>query len=201
MVSNLINQYPDTFAVVEYYVQDAPYSQPWGESRGYFYNIWSDGIPWFAYDGLFDAWPISTYHSKLNQRQAVTTDVTMELAGEHVSGDTYRIIAHFRIEDAGQAKTMRLYMVQCLDRWPASSSYARNTFKQAATTEDVTLAPGESVRFTASEMGLSFASQGEIGLFDGKTVSGVIDLLYYGQLPSGQIYARAEDSDASWQVR
>ncbi len=34
---------------------------PWGNARGDFCDIWSDGIPWFAYEGLFDAWPISNY--------------------------------------------------------------------------------------------------------------------------------------------
>ena len=45
--------YPDTFAVVAYHVDDLPWSLPWGDARGEFYNIWGDGIPWFAYDGLF----------------------------------------------------------------------------------------------------------------------------------------------------
>jgi hypothetical protein len=38
---------------------------------------------------------------------------------------------------------MRVYLVQVLDKFPAVPAYSRNTFKQAATTEDVTVAAGE----------------------------------------------------------
>jgi spore coat protein H len=54
----------------------------------------------------------------------------------------------------------------------------------------VTLAPGERRRFTAAELGLTFAEKGEIGLFDGVGVVGVFDLLFYGPLPQGQRYVR-----------
>ncbi len=64
-----------------------------------------------------------------------------------------------------------------------------------------TLAPGETVRFTASELGVTFDPHGQIGLFDGKTVAGVIDVLYYGALPPGQLYDRADDADGRWQVQ
>ncbi|MDC0714683.1 CotH kinase family protein [Stigmatella sp. ncwal1] len=53
-----------------------------------------------------------------------------------------------------------------------------------------TLAPGETRRFTAAELGLSFPEKGEIGLFDGTRVVGVFDLLFYGPLPYGQRYTR-----------
>ena len=69
--------------------------------------------------------------------------MTIELFGEHVSGDTYEITAYVCVEPTGAAKTMRIYMVQVLDYWPASPTYHRNGFKQAATTQDITLAPGE----------------------------------------------------------
>ncbi len=144
MVRDLIDAYPETFAVVEYHVSDA-YAFTWGESRGVFYNIWGDGIPWFAYDGLFDAWPINTYESKFITRQAVPTDVTMDMIGEQVTDDgTYRYAAHICLEAGGTPKTVRFYMVQTLDRWP-DNGYSRNTFRLAADTEDVTLQPGDCI--------------------------------------------------------
>jgi hypothetical protein len=146
VVSNLINTYPDSFEVIEYHVEDS-YDTPWGNARSAFYNIWSDGIPWFAYDGLFDAWPINTYESKFLDRRAVPTDVTLDLVGEMIDTETIRVVGHVCIEDDGEAETMRLYTVQVLDHWPSSPSYSRNTFKQAATTLDVSIQPGECATF------------------------------------------------------
>lgn len=57
-----------------------------------------------------------------------------------------------------------------------------------------TLAPGEVVRFTENQLGLTFAAKGEVGLFDGQSVAGMLDALYYGELPPGRHYARMEQS-------
>jgi len=63
------------------------------------------------------------------------------------------------------------------------------------------LQPGEKVRFTAAELGVLFEPRGEVGLFDGQTVSGVLDVLFYGQLPAGQRYVRADDAVGTWTTR
>jgi len=144
VVSTLIDTYPN-FVVVEYHVSDPPYSLPWGESRGVFYNIWGDGIPWFAYDGLFDAWPIDMYEPNLQTRLAVATDVVLTLSAIEQSADTWQVTAEVCVEASGVEKDMRIYMVQALDKWPSPPSYSRNTFQQAATTEDVTVAAGACV--------------------------------------------------------
>jgi hypothetical protein len=163
VVSTLLTNYP-SFVVVEYHVQDAPWSLPWGEARGNFYNIWSDGIPWFAYDGLWDAWPINTYESKLQQRLAVPTDVTLELSGVELAADTWEFTAEVCVEAGGAGKDMRIYMVQALDKYPVPPAYSRNSFQQAAATEDVTVAAGactEVVR-TFTFDALSMATPEEI---------------------------------------
>jgi spore coat protein H len=54
-----------------------------------------------------------------------------------------------------------------------------------------TLAPGERWRLTAAELGLTFAPAGEVGLFDGRSVVGVKDALFYGPLPPGHYYERS----------
>ncbi len=56
------------------------------------------------------------------------------------------------------------------------------------------LAPGETLRVS-----LPLSPDGEVGLFDGRSVVGVIDLLYYGRLPAGQRYVRG--GQLEWQVR
>ncbi|SEK51071.1 spore coat protein H [Stigmatella aurantiaca] len=62
----------------------------------------------------------------------------------------------------------------------------------------LTLAPGETRRFTASELGLTFPEKGEIGLFDGTSVVGVFDLMFYGPLPYGQRYLHGPNG---WEAR
>lgn len=58
------------------------------------------------------------------------------------------------------------------------------------------LAPGESLRVQ-----LPMAPEGEVGLFDGKGVVGVLDALYYGELPAGQRYVRSAEEPLRWEVR
>lgn len=152
MVSTLIDDNPGTFAVLRMHIwEDAAHDYletPWGNQRLLFYDVGSSGVPWFAYDGLFDAWPINTYASKLAQRQAVPTDVTIDLWGVETSAQTYDLTAEVCIEAGGAGKTMTVYMVEVLDHYPATPTYYRNTLRQAATTEDVTLAEGECAQVT-----------------------------------------------------
>jgi spore coat protein H len=78
------------------------------------------------------------------------------------------------------------------------------------------LEPGESVRFTAAELGITstpnagtvppdgapgFPPQGEVGLFDGQSMLGVIDLLFYGELPVDHVYARDAGDPSRWEIR
>ncbi|MFN7135161.1 MAG: CotH kinase family protein, partial [Myxococcales bacterium] len=63
------------------------------------------------------------------------------------------------------------------------------------------LAPGEKVRFSAAQLGVTLGLEGEIGVFDGNTVNGVIDLLYYGSIPSGTRYVRNPAAASGWEVR
>jgi spore coat protein H len=64
-----------------------------------------------------------------------------------------------------------------------------------------TLAPGERARFSKGELGLLLPQDGEVGLFDGKTVGGAIDALIYGRLGAGLRYERERAEAGRWQVR
>ena len=120
------------------------YTYPWGNGRANYYGL--QYIPTTVHDCVLfrvGNQGYSGYLNLYNQRRAVPTDVTIELSGEQVSGRTYRFSAEVCIEPDGEAKTMRIYMVQLLDYWPAYGGYHRNGLKQGATTEDITLSPGE----------------------------------------------------------
>lgn len=63
----------------------------------------------------------------------------------------------------------------------------------------LTLGPDERVRFSATALGLTFTPDGELGVFDGRSVAGMRDILFYGKLPDGKHYERA--GDGTWRVR
>lgn len=139
----MVDTYPETFAFVQFHGGDG-YGVPWGNDRFNFYGVQYTPTMW--YDGLIErvgAQPYATYQSLFLTRRAIPTDVTIEVAGAQVSGPTYRIQATVCLEAGGTAKTLRLYIVQVLNHWPASPTYSRNGFKQAAATEDITLSPGQ----------------------------------------------------------
>ncbi|MGA9524685.1 MAG: CotH kinase family protein [Myxococcaceae bacterium] len=60
----------------------------------------------------------------------------------------------------------------------------------------LTLAPGETIR-----VNLTLPPEGEVGIFNGQSVVGVLDALYFGALPAGQRYVRSEADPLEWQVR
>ncbi len=127
------------------------YDDPWSDGRWSYFG--AEHTPTTIFDGVdYVEGGISDtnqqYHifrtNHFLPQRAVPTDVTLELAGEFVTGQTYQITATVGIEAGGTGKTVRVYMVQVLDHWPASPSYSRNTFKQAGDVKEITLAPGET---------------------------------------------------------
>lgn len=131
------------FAVVEYHLWDT-YEEPWGAARGQtFYNVIFQGTPCNVYDGLYDAWPIETYHNKFLTRVAVPTPVTMEVFAEETAPNRYTVTTTTCLEEQAAPTDLRLYMMMIEDRYPSSPSYSRNTFRTAATNIDITLLPGE----------------------------------------------------------
>ena len=142
--------YADSFALVQLHRFDS-YETPWGSARWTFYG--TEYTPTAVFDGTDS---VTGSVSDVDQQytiyrtnhflpgRAVPTDVTIELTGEYLGGQDYRMSAEVGIEVSGTGKTVRVYLVQVLDHWPASKPYHRNGFKQAAPTTDITLAPGES---------------------------------------------------------
>jgi len=63
----------------------------------------------------------------------------------------------------------------------------------------ITLAPGEVARFTMADLSMPLGPAGEVGLFDGQSVVGVVDALFYGPLPDGRRYVRSPSG--TWTIR
>jgi hypothetical protein len=140
VVSDMIDQYPDALAVVEYHVLD-PYATPFGDGRAAFYDIWSTGsVPWFDLDGLGDAWPIEDYESTFQARVLAPTWVTLSVGAEPVSGETLRITARACNEPDGGSLDLRLYLVVAEDHYPDAPEDSRNTCRVGFAPETMALA-------------------------------------------------------------
>jgi spore coat protein H len=63
----------------------------------------------------------------------------------------------------------------------------------------VQVPPHGSLRITREGLGFALPSEGELGLFDGKSVVGALDVFFYGALAPGQHYARGEGE--RWEIR
>ena len=143
----LVDDYPDTFALVQVHVI-GEYATTWGYNR-FFYFYGFQYTPSASFDGLdteVGAWSVTQiydeYRSMQLARLAVATDVTLALSAAHMSGSTYDITATVCVEPEGTGKTMRVHIAQVLDHWPPFPLYHRNGLKQMAGTADVTVAPG-----------------------------------------------------------
>jgi predicted CXXCH cytochrome family protein len=170
-LSQLLDVYPDSLALIEHHVAFDGYETPWGNDRWLFYE--GEYTPTAVFDGsdrLVGAIPdipqqYTIYRvNHLLPERGVGTDVTIALTVTHVSDQTYSACAQVGIEAGGTGKTMRIYMVQVLDHWPTEHWYYRNTFKQAAPTTDIVLAPGgyQSVENTFTFDADSWAQQQDI---------------------------------------
>ncbi len=159
-----MNAHPDTFAFVQFHRWDA-YETSWGIARYNFYGF--GGTPSSVMDGSLvraGNWGYATYSADYYTRRDVATDVTITLAGEHVSGSTYDVRTTVCIEGGGGSKTMRIHTVQVLDYWPSYGGYHRNGFKQAPAYQDVPVNAGECVDVfnTFTFDGDSMAAQDDI---------------------------------------
>jgi spore coat protein H len=61
--------------------------------------------------------------------------------------------------------------------------------------------PGGTVRLSREELGFKLPREGELGLFDGVSVVGALDVLFYGALPAGSVYSRSEEDTSRWEIR
>ncbi len=146
----LVAVFPDTCAFIQYQAFDPEYSTPWGDERMALYG--GEYTPTAVFNGInIVEGAVHEYEQQYNiyrlnhflPLRGMCTDVTIELSGAHLGGQTYRISALVAVDAGGAAKTMTVNMVQVLDHWPAFKPYHRNGFKQAAAPESITLNPGE----------------------------------------------------------
>jgi spore coat protein H len=72
--------------------------------------------------------------------------------------------------------------------------------QSSAVLPEVRLPPQATVRFSREQLGFSLPSEGELGLFDGVSVVGAKDVLFYAVLPSGGAYVRGGSDGSRWEA-
>jgi hypothetical protein len=147
---------PGTFTLVQMHWGDA-YDTSWTTARRTFYpGVTGYPIAWFdgvvehpgAYQNVNQQynWYLSTY----NARQAVPTDVTIQLGAVPTSSSAYDVTAEVCIEEGGHGKTVKIYMAQVIDYYPTSGGYHRNCCMQGRVVSTITLNAGECQRLTSN---------------------------------------------------
>jgi hypothetical protein len=143
-LSAIYDANPNTFSFVQIHGGDA-YATTWGNARMSYYGV--PGYPTTWMDGVLSRvgqYPASTYQSDFNSRRNAATNLSITTYGEQVSGQTYRVKAYVTVDPGTTARTVRIQMLNVLDHYPTGSHY-RNCFRSAATTQDITVGPGETV--------------------------------------------------------
>lgn len=147
---------PGTFTLVQMHWGDA-YDTTWTTTRRLFYpNVTGYPIAWFdgvlerrgAYDTVTQQY--NWYRTTYNTRRAVATDVTIAVGAESTGEASYDVTAEVCIEDGGAGKSMKIYMAQVIDYYPATGGYHRNCCRQGRLVQTITLAQGECQRVTSS---------------------------------------------------
>lgn len=141
----MIDTYPDTLAFIAVHDGDG-YEVPWGTARDAFYGAaWT---PFSCQDGLEDTWPINTYESKFLARQAIPTDVTIDLE-VFGAGDLWDVNATVCVEPGGAGKTMDVFMAQVVDHY-GPVNFDRNMVQDGSSGVEITLAADECTVVTES---------------------------------------------------
>lgn len=112
-------------------------------------TVWVDGT-WSQVGSYGSAAANATALQNLLGNASLTSDVTLEVIGEEVGTNQYRLDITLGIENGGVSRSLKLYITQVYDliSWPESNEEQFNTLRQSAATQTVSLSPGESQSFS-----------------------------------------------------
>ena len=132
----LQNEFPDSYFAIQIHEGDS-YATAWGNSRQAFYSVpgyptvWTDGTA--KIEGSYGS-PSGNYNVLRSQyiaRQAVPTDVTMEMCGSSIDNDTYSVSVTVGVEAGGTDNTMIIHCAQVIHNYPSNPNYNYACFMQA----------------------------------------------------------------------
>ncbi len=145
-LGQLQDEYPGSIAMLQVHVADGV-TIAWGTARFTSYpnhpaipDVWFDGVLQMV--GA-DPQIYGVYLGLFNQRQAVPTDVTVEIGGQQTGDQTFTFQVRVCLAPEGVPKPVRVYLVQALDHYPSGADHYRNCLMDATPTEDLNLDTGE----------------------------------------------------------
>lgn len=130
-------------------------TSPWGTSRKNYYNV--TGIPDVWVDGALEQYGAystdqlnyDNMESLMNQRLAVPTDLLIELYGEASRGQYYEFTGVLRVDPGGEAKTVRVHLVEARNNYPENDDGRYNNgVVQGADLGEFTINPGQEITIT-----------------------------------------------------
>jgi len=137
VVEQIANDYPNRFAPLTMHLNGDPWSTSWGQDRiDAFYGL-AGATPTFMVDALWNC-QASDYRYYVEEQLAVPTDVTLDLSGSQVGGDTWDVTARVCLEGSG-SRPVRVFIAHTLDHHPELQNYSTNVLMQAASETDITL--------------------------------------------------------------
>lgn len=153
----MLEDYPES--LVGFYVHTSGYSTAWGNTRKVMYSV--SGIPDAWFDAVLnchgaytnDTQMYNWFNGKRLVRLNVPTDVTIEVYGEPVGKGEgkedlppYLITVYVGLEEGGEAKTVRVHIIDALNQYPYSADGRYpNSVRNGHTFNNVELVPGEVV--------------------------------------------------------
>jgi len=140
VVEQIAEDYPDRFAPMTMHLNGDAWTIPWGQDRSdLFYGI-AGATPTFMVDALWNC-QIADYRYHVEQQLTIPTDVTLELSGSQIGGDTWDVTARVCLEGSG-SRPVRVFIAPTLDHHPELQDYVTNVLMQQVSETDITLSGG-----------------------------------------------------------
>jgi thiol-disulfide isomerase/thioredoxin len=145
----LMQDNPEDVAAVQIHTSGTGPQSWWGNGRVSFYNV--SGIPHVRIDGLYTqngsqgTWQqnYASLESRMNARLGVYTDLAIEIVADpYDDAGTYDVDINLTVEPDGEAKDVRVHLVDCHYNFPAGGDKYHNGVINGWNLGDVSLVPG-----------------------------------------------------------
>ncbi|MEE2907282.1 MAG: hypothetical protein VX527_05550 [Planctomycetota bacterium] len=155
-LGDLTDNFPNQMQSIQMHIWDSSYGfdEPWCESRATYYGV--TGIPTVIVDGVIkrvgtsgQSADYNAYLGYLNSQMNVATDTCIELTGEPVGGNNYKVTMDISVDAGAPSRSMVIRLGYSLDAecgYPQSGIYYYDTHFDHLSEPTITLAGGQSTQ-------------------------------------------------------
>ncbi|MCU0306129.1 MAG: hypothetical protein MUC56_18895 [Thermoanaerobaculales bacterium] len=142
MVDTTMQANPDTLVALYLHRSDG-FETDWGDWRkSVFYHY--GYIPYTVIDAFLVS-STGMFQTHIDQRLAVSTDVTLSLGATEIDPTSVLVTAEICVEPTGVTTTMKAHLFNILDYLPTTAVWYRNCVREGFQLGTVTVAPGTCV--------------------------------------------------------